>query len=227
MYFHNPESKYTFLLHYGQCGNLVQNIGLTKLVLNAGYSVLTYDYDGYGMSEGYPSCRRLKLSGLAANDYLVKSLGVKPEYIIQYGVSLGTGVASTVANERKCAGVFLISPYTSLEDASKDVLPHLNLYPKSMFPETELGSKQFVVANKSVPVFMWHGKLDRLIPVSHAKKLAKLSNGKATLLIGEKLHHGDFAVNEMSERVREFVESISRDRLVQREKVEVTAKMQD
>lgn len=206
-----PGAKYVLLLHYGQGGNMAMNIGLARMALAAGQSVFTYDYRGYGMSYGEPSIEGLLDDGIAAHDYLVKDLKVPPSQLVQYGVSLGTGVACHVAERRKSAGVILMSPYTSLKDAARDSLPFLRLYPDSMFPETEMGAMKFMKRNRSTPVFIWHGGKDLVIRPENTKRLTRASGAPVTLYLEARLHHGDWSINEMSERVKLFLSNLNAD----------------
>ena len=206
----NPEASHIFLLHYGQGGNIGMNIGLSKMALMTGQSVFTYDYAGYGMSAGEPSCAAIVDSGMSAHDFLVEKLGYKPKQIIHYGVSLGSGVASAVAMERQVGGVVLFCPYTSMYKAARQRLPYMYLYPDSMFPKPHLGSLSFVESNKNTPVFVWHGERDPIINVSHTRELLEKSNGNLSAFIQEDKSHGDWSLNEMSEKMKEFVEKVAK-----------------
>ena len=49
----------------------------------------------------------------------LKNKGVKENNIIIYGESLGTGVATEIAQNKNFAGIILESPFTSMIDAGK------------------------------------------------------------------------------------------------------------
>lgn len=210
-YIKKPGAKYVLLLHYGQGGNIAMNIGLARMALAAGQSVFAYDYRGYGMSYGEPSIEGLLDDGVAAHDYLVQDLKIPPSQLVQYGVSLGTGVACHVAEQRRSAAIILISPYTSLKDASRDSLPFLRLYPDSMFPEVDMGAAPFMKKNRMTPVLIWHGGKDLVIRPENTKRLAKISKAPLTLYLEANLHHGDWSINEMSERVKLFVAGLNNE----------------
>lgn len=123
-------------------------------------------------------------------------------------MSLGTGVACHVAEQRKSAAIVLMSPYTSLHQLARDRLPFLYLYPQKMYPSPDIGALALFKRNKQVPVFIWHGARDPVIGVDHSKTLVKICRSPLTLRIGEKQHHGDWSINEMSEEIKLFLKKV-------------------
>lgn len=198
IYFEMPGATYTAILNHGQGGNLSSHLGLVKSVLLNGQSVFTYDYEGYGISGGVPSVAGLVDDGESAYDFVVKKLGVKPNKVIQYGASLGTGVASSVSLSRTPAGLVLVCPYTSLRKLACERYPYLNIYPEFLFPQPDIGSVTFIKHNMVVPVQLIHGTQDKLINISHSNELKDLSHFKAQLAVKEDRHHGDFSTNELA-----------------------------
>ena len=73
IYFEKPGAKYVAILHHGHDGNISEHMGLVKTILLNGQSVLTYDYEGYGISNGSPSLAGIVDDGRAAVDFLVQS----------------------------------------------------------------------------------------------------------------------------------------------------------
>ena len=200
-----PGAKYTFLCHGGQGGNLNMNIALAYTALMAGQSVFLYDYQGFGKSTGRPSCVGVVDNGLSAHDYLVGNCGIKPERIVQYGVSLGTGVAAAVAEKRTIVGVALFCPYVSLHRVAREDCPFLNIYPESLFPQPDLGAARFVATNSSVPIPVWHGAKDPLIKVSHALDLQRLDHGNLLLCIEQDKEHGGWTKEGLADKMKEFL----------------------
>jgi abhydrolase domain-containing protein 12 len=66
-------------------------------------NVLAIDYRGFGDSEGSPSEAGLRLDGRAAWDWLVRR-GARPNNILLFGQSLGTGVVAQVAHQLSIEG---------------------------------------------------------------------------------------------------------------------------
>ncbi len=209
VYFKKPNSPFTVLLHHGQGGNLSTHIGLAKTMLLANLSVLIYDYEGFGKSEGSPSIEKVRSDGLTAYDFLVNVEHISPNKIIQCGFSLGTGVASYVAMLRPCAAVILISPYTSLTSLGAEVYPFFRFYPKWLFPSLDMGSLEFMESNKNIPVLLIHGANDALIDKHHSVDLSAITRCPHWLIINKKVHHGDYSTLFLAEQIRKFVQYLN------------------
>jgi abhydrolase domain-containing protein 12 len=82
--------------------------------------VIAFDYRGFGYSTGSPTEKGLIADGAAAVGWVLNELKVKPNQVALVGQSLGTAVATAVAEEFatlkriEFAGLVLISPFTNL-----------------------------------------------------------------------------------------------------------------
>jgi uncharacterized protein len=169
-YFHNPNSKYTVLQCHGQGGNITLFGYDTVLFASLGCSVLTFDYKGMGRSTGVPSVRGLEEDAKAAHTFLTEQKNTPAERIVVYGQSLGTALATHLAAERKCGGLILCAPYKSLIASSAIRLPHLKLYPVSLFPEADLGCLP-CAGTVSIPSLIAHGDHDNIVPLSDGRSI--------------------------------------------------------
>ena len=71
----------------------------------------------------------LKQDALSVYEYVTGELGVAPEHLIVHGHSLGTFVATYLANEHPVGGVVLENPATNVDAWSKALLPwYLRLF---------------------------------------------------------------------------------------------------
>lgn len=82
-------------------------------------NVMAYDYTGYGKSTGEANEENVFKCISAAYKYLLDIRGIKPEEIVLYGRSVGSGptcyLAARTADEgRPVAGVILHSPFLSI-----------------------------------------------------------------------------------------------------------------
>lgn len=203
--------QYAVIMHHGQSGNigLPAYLETAKVLTDAGASVLLYDYEGYGASEGSPSNKALHRDAEAAYNYLVLKQKVEPGNIIHCGISLGTGAASHIASTRLCAGVILLTPYMSLSRVGKTYLPFLKLYPDWTFPKPELGSRCLV--EKKVPVLIVHGEKDPFIPLSESLELKKLRKGPTTLIkVSGPYHIGTLSGESSVKLCRDFFNGVAK-----------------
>lgn len=107
-------TSYTIMFSHGNAVDLGQMssffIGLgTRLKVN----IFSYDYSGYGVSEGKPSEKNLFYDIDAAYFILRTRYGVNPEDIILYGQSIGTVPTIDLATRYKVGAVVLHSPLMS------------------------------------------------------------------------------------------------------------------
>ena len=187
-YFHNTHSDGLVLIHHGNAGNISNRIGLVDDLLKLGYSVLLYDYQGYGLSDGSPSIQNICLDGTAAFDYATKQLGYPENKIIQYGESLGCAVASQVSTTRNCCALILESPFSSLKIIAGEHLFILRAYPTALFPKPLLNNLAILQAPHP-PLIIFHGEQDLTIPVSHGKELfEKAAQPKRLVLLPNSTH---------------------------------------
>jgi len=75
----NPEARHAVLFSHGNAEDIGDNLAFLEEMRRAGFSVLAYDYRGYGLSTGRPSERRAHRDAEAAFAHLTGALGVPPE----------------------------------------------------------------------------------------------------------------------------------------------------
>ncbi|MDR1057864.1 MAG: lysophospholipase [Coxiellaceae bacterium] len=106
-YLPNKDAKYTLLVSHGNAEDIGYMVPFFQEMYKRGFSVLGYDYRGYGLSEGKPSEVNTYLDIDVAYDYLVKDLHVAPENIISFGHSVGAAVALDLAVRKPVGAVIL------------------------------------------------------------------------------------------------------------------------
>ncbi|MBX9256074.1 alpha/beta hydrolase [Desmonostoc muscorum CCALA 125] len=184
-YLFNPQGDYTILYAHGNAEDL-GNIKQTLEQLHAwGFSVLSYDYRGYGTSEGIPTENNAYQDIDSAYNYLTKDLKISPQKIIVWGRSVGGGSAVNLAARRPVAGLIIESTFIS---AFQVIVP-FRILPFDKFSNLDK------IKNINCPVLVVHGKIDEIIPFSHGKKLfAAASSPKLSLWIEEASHNDLFWV---------------------------------
>jgi hypothetical protein len=94
------------------------------------------------------------------------------ENIIIYGESLGTGVATEIAQNKDFAGIILESPFTSMVDAAKTKYPFFPI--KLLLKDKYESDKK--IKNINSPILIMHGEVDTLVPFWMGKKMYELAN---------------------------------------------------
>ena len=181
VYLPSAPSSYTILYSHGNAEDLGNIQPVLQQLHQIGFSVLAYDYRGYGTSRGRPSERNVYQDIDAAYNYLTQQLGIPPSRIIAYGRSVGGGPAVDLASRQPLAGLILESCFTS---AFRVVIP-VTLFPFDKFRNFDKLKKV------NCPVLVIHGRADQVIPWTHGQQLfAAASQPKLSLWV-EGANHND------------------------------------
>lgn len=197
VYLQNPGARFALLLSHGNA----EDIGDDRFWLDdlhaAGFSVLAYDYEGYGTSEGKPSESAAYEDENAAYDYLTQTARIPGDKIIIYGRSLGSGPAVHLAARRPVAALILQSPFVS----AFRVLTKVPLLPFDKFPNYK------DIGRLHCPLLIIHGESDSVINPWHGRKLFELANEPKRYLSVPRADHNDLemvAGKTYTEALRDF-----------------------
>ena len=126
---------------------------------------------GFSGNKGKPSEKGLYDDGQSAIKWL-KNNGLDEKNLILYGESLGTGVATHLAQNKNFAGIILETPFTSMIDAAKTFYPYIpvKLLLKDKF------ENQKKIKNINLPILIMHGEVDQIVPFSMGKKIYEIAN---------------------------------------------------
>jgi len=196
-------SSYTILYSHGNAEDLGYIQPVLQKLFTTGFSVLAYDYRGYGTSEGTPSERNAYRDIDAAYQYLTQQLGVPPKQIIAYGRSVGGGVAVDLASRQPLAGLILESCFTS---AFQVVMP-IPIVPFDKFRNIDKLEKV------DCPVLVIHGQADETVSWSHGQKLFAAANRPKLSFWVEGAGHNDvltIAGERYTNTLQEFARLIER-----------------
>ena len=176
----------TLLYFHGNAGSLATRVERVRKYVERGRGILILTYRGFGGSTGTPS----EISNIAdaklSYEYLINK-GLRPEDILLYGESLGTGVAVQTAAARPAAGLILDAPYTSLSDVAAERYPWV---PVRWLMSDPYRSDLYLV-KLTLPVLVVHGDRDDTVPVAMGRKVYELAGGPKELAIINGAGHSD------------------------------------
>ena len=178
--------EHVILYFHGNAGDLSGWQFVSEDFTSLGFNFMIIDYRGYGKSSGSISEQGLYQDADAAYAYLLHK-GFRPENIIIYGRSIGSGVAVDLASRKESKGLVLESPFSSFAKLATEKFPFFfpSLYLRYRFDNIRKINKV-----KS-PVIFLHGTDDTLIPSSHARRLFDHFKGTKKLILVEKGSHND------------------------------------
>jgi pimeloyl-ACP methyl ester carboxylesterase len=203
---HGGSGRRPLLLYFGGNADEVSAI-IPYAPSLTGWTVATFNYRGYGLSQGHPGERALCVDALAIFDALHARPDIDASRIVVMGRSLGSGVAVYLASQRPVRGVILISPYDSLVNVAKARYPYL--------PIDELLRHRFnSLARASsihVPALFFLAGTDRVIPRAHSKRLARAWGGTTKVAsIDGSDHNSLMSMPYLWWRAADFANGVSR-----------------
>ena len=180
IYLPNEDSTYTILYSHGNAEDLGTVRHKLAELHAMGFSVLGYDYHGYGTSQGQPSEKTVYQDVDAAYDYLTNELHVPPEHIILHGFSLGGAIAADLASRRPVGGLILESTFVSAFRVVTSV-------PMPFDQFTTLSK----LKNITCPTLVVHGRADTVVKFWHGEMLLENANEPKQFLWIDHAGHGD------------------------------------
>ena len=162
----NPGARYTILYSHGNAEDIGELLPVLGDIQRMGFSVLAFDYRGYGTSEGRPSQQSAYQDEDAAYDYLVKTAHVPANHIIALGRSLGGGTAVDLASRRPLGGLIVQSSFVTAFRA----MAHVPILPFDEFRNIDK------IGKVHCPVLVIHGTADDVIAFWNGDRLFRQAN---------------------------------------------------
>ena len=160
-------------------------------LLRHGYEVWMMDYPGYGKSTGEPTEQRFYSDALLL--YKMAEKQFRSDSIIFYGKSLGTGVATELASHAGGKRLILETPYYSLPSLASAFLP---VYPTASMLQYKFSVHEYLPFVR-IPVTIFHGTEDGVIPYSNAVQLKPFLKTGDEFISVEKGSHNDLSTFEL------------------------------
>ena len=179
------------------------------IALHTNCLVVSFEYPGYGECKNQPMKESEFFNNLKMTYYFVrKVLGYKPNQIILYGFSLGTGIMFEIAckKEYPAAGLILQSPFLSILRTLYDFNPT---------PYFDLFNNCDKAKYLKLKTFFIHGNNDSMVPYIHGRILAKLIPQQYFydfLTVDKAGHNNIFKVNKdlIYKNIRKFIKDCTR-----------------
>ena len=167
----NIHNYKTILFLHGNAGSLENRIHKINHFNDMNVNFLIISWRGFSGNKGKPTETGLYNDAKSGVNWLINK-GVKEENIILYGESLGTGVATEIAQNKNFAGVILESPFTSMVAAGKSKYP---IFPIGLLLKDKYENDKKIKKIKS-PILIMHGEEDKIVPFWMGKKLYEFAN---------------------------------------------------
>jgi len=200
-YLKNETAGYTILYSHGNSEDIDDIRPVLEDFKAHGFSVIAYDYHGYGTSDGKPSENNTYMDIEAVYQYIVEAKRIPSDKIIAVGFSLGNGPTTYLAEKYDLAGIVLQAPFVT----AFRVVTHIPILPFDKYRNLRR------VKNIHEPILIIHGTADEIIPDWHGHKLYEFANEPKSFLWVENAGHFDImdtAGNKYWDSLNEFISDL-------------------
>ena len=177
-------AKGVVLYFHGNRDNINRYSKYASNFTKNGYEVWMIDYPGYGKTTGKFTEENVYMQ--AKEVYKLANSRFGKGSIIVYGKSLGSGIAAYLASKKICKRLILETPYYSIPDLFSHYAP---VFPVNAMTHFKFPTGEYL-KEVNIPVTIFHGNDDGVIPYSCAAKLKKvLKQGDEFITIDKGAHN--------------------------------------
>ena len=183
----DKSTKKTPLVFYfgGNASNVEFIVSDKKYI--PGIAACTFNYRGYGLSEGEPSEKKIVEDALLIYNTYKNHPNIDSNNITIIGRSLGTGVAIQLASKVKASKLILVSPYDSMINTAYDHYPFL---PVKWILKNTFESNKYVgqLTQKTMIIY---GDQDTVVSPERTLSLIKAFKNKPKVVVFKGRHHNN------------------------------------
>jgi uncharacterized protein len=187
------------LYFHGNGGALRYRVDRFRALTADGTGLVALSYRGYAGSTGTPSEAGLLSDAAAA--YAFAASRYRPDKIVIWGESLGSGVAVATAAEKSIARLVLEAPFASTVEIAAHAYPFI--------PVRWLMKDQFRsdlrIGKVTAPVLVLHGDADTVIPIASGERLYGLIKGPKRFVRFPGGGHEDLGTRGAVEVAKKFI----------------------
>lgn len=169
-----PRSYKGTFLYFGGRGQ--DSVGLLPKLSRCypDFRIVTFNYRGYGKSDGVPNEKSMQQDALLVYEKVVKNFGE----VDVFGYSLGCAIASYVASQRTPKKLFLVAPFASLKSLVADVYGFA--LPLLRYSFDTCANLQ----KTKCEVYIFLSRDDNLVPYRNSKRLYECGSSEIMELTG-------------------------------------------
>lgn len=183
--------KATIVQFHGNAQNISAHFLSLVWLTNHGYNFYTFDYRGYGLSQGEPETTGIIADSLILIKKLQKKSRITKIPIILYGQSLGGTFVPLVWHNLKereqIIGLVIEGGFHSYKEIASAILNDALFPPMGCLGYTllsdEYASEKIIPQISPLPLLIIHGIKDTIVPVRFGRKLYTLAKQPKKLIM--------------------------------------------
>jgi len=199
-----PVRRGTVLHCHGNAGNVTAHFPLVGFLARAGYDVLTFDYAGFGRSEGRATLPGIEEDARSALVYLFSRPDIDRGRVAVFGQSLGGAAGAAAAVHPRVRCLILEATFTTYRSMARATFVGRALLPLVPLVIPEGGPARHLEKFAPRPVLLLHGDSDTVVPVRFSRRLHAQAKSHSRLVIARRVDHLTTAGDE----VPEFAEAV-------------------
>ncbi|KAG0235096.1 hypothetical protein BGW42_005889 [Actinomortierella wolfii] len=206
----------TILYLHANAGNMGHRLSIADVFHRVfGCNVFMLSYRGYGLSEGSPNEKGLRIDAHTALDYIKNHDILSQTKLIAYGQSIGGAVAIDIVarNEDDFAGLIVENTFLSLPKVIPHVLPMIS---KVAFLCHQIWDSERMIQNIArLPVLFLSGRKDELVPPKHMDTLRQLVDTTGQVVwkeFAEGTHNDTCLKPGYFEAIKDFIDGITEEK---------------
>ena len=213
------KAKGTIIQFHGNAENMSTHFINLLWMSDAGYDLYTFDYRGYGKSEGKPNRKLIYKDSILITNY-VNELSKKNKLkLIIYGQSLGSIIALRVIPEIKdkenIAAVVAEGAFASYRDIARSKIRNVCFPPMDsilafiFFPDSYSAKKSVPEVAPALLIAM-HGRRDPVIPIQFGKDIYIMANKPKVFIETSNGGHMNWNHPRMQEHKKTFTDLLDK-----------------
>lgn len=216
------KARATVVHVHGNAANIGEHVWAARWLPAAGYNVLTFDYRGYGSSDGSPDIAGAQRDISAALAYVRSRPDVPPGRLVVFAQSLGGALAihniahSPYRNEIRV--LIVDSAFSSYQRiAGEKLAGHWLTWPLQWLPQLLISDRfapdAAVAAITPIPLLLIHGTGDQVVPSHHSEQLyERAASPKRLWLLPNVSHTAGLELPANRSRLLALLDSLLADR---------------
>lgn len=209
-----PDARVSVLFFGGNGFYLVQSKSYLRALTRPEANAFLWDYRGYGRSEGKPSVQAFRHDAVAVYDRFVEESEVDADQLIVWGHSLGSFLASHVAEQRPVGGVVLENPATNVDEWVDHLIPwYVRLFlGVDVDPMLQGENNRARVKQLSAPLLVIAGENDNITDAAMAERLHEVAGSadKRLVTVEGGGHNGLHDSLEVQQAYADFVSRVAK-----------------